>query len=328
MIKDTSLCGLGQTAPNPVLSTIRHFGYEYVEHIRDHRCRAGVCPTLVHAPCESACPANVDIPGYVSLVAEKRYAEALRLHRDRNPLAAICSRVCFHTCEDKCRRSTIDAPVSIRAIKRFMADQEVTIQLPDVRESEQNAKRKIAIVGAGPAGLSCAYFLARLGYRPTIYEKEMRPGGMLVQAIPAYRLPREIVAREVRMIENMGVEILGNMLLGEDFTLKSLRAEGCEAAFLGVGAPLGLGLGIPGEDAEGITDALAFLRTYNLRGMAPVGKNVVVIGGGNSAIDAARTALRLERKTSPWSTAAAARPCPPTKKKLRRPSRKASTCGS
>jgi NADH-quinone oxidoreductase subunit F len=293
MIKDTSLCGLGQTAPNPVLSTIRHFGHEYIEHIRDKHCRAGVCPSLVYAPCASACPANVDIPGYVSLVSEKRYAEALRLHRERNPLAAICSRVCFHTCEDKCRRSTLDAPVSIRSIKRFMVDQEVTIQLPEVRENPQNAKRKIAIVGAGPAGLSCAYFLARMGYRPTIFEAEPRPGGMLVQAIPAYRLPREIVAREVRMIEHMGVEILTNMILGEDFTLKSLRASGYEAVFMGVGAPLGVGLGIPGENAEGITDALSFLRTYNLRGSVPVGKNVVVIGGGNSAIDAARTAVRL-----------------------------------
>ena len=135
MIKDTSLCGLGQTAPNPVLSTIRHFGHEYIEHIRDKHCRAGVCPALVYAPCSSACPANVDIPGYVSLVAEKRYAEALRLHRERNPFAAVCSRVCFHTCEDKCRRSTLDAPVSIRGIKRFMVDQEVTIQLPEVREN-------------------------------------------------------------------------------------------------------------------------------------------------------------------------------------------------
>jgi NADH-quinone oxidoreductase subunit F len=293
MIKDTSLCGLGQTAPNPVLSTIRHFGYEYVEHIRDHRCRAGVCPSLVHAPCESACPANVDIPGYVSLVSEKRYAEALKLHRDRNPFAAVCARVCFHTCEDKCRRSTIDAPVSIRAIKRFMADQEVIVQLPDVQENEQNARRKIAIVGAGPAGLSCAYFLARLGYRPTLYEKEPRPGGMLVQAIPAYRLPREIVAREVRMVESLGAEILTGKALGRDFTLRSLRAQGFEAVMLAIGAPLGMGLGIAGDDAEGITDALAFLRTYNLRGSVPVGKNVVVIGGGNSAIDAARTALRL-----------------------------------
>ena len=293
MVKDTSLCGLGQTAPNPVLSTIRHFGHEYVEHIRDKHCRAGVCAALVYAPCSSACPANVDIPGYVSLVAEKRYAEALRLHREHNPFAAVCSRVCFHTCEDKCRRSTLDAPVSIRGIKRFMVDQEVTIQLPEVREDLQNAKRKIAIVGAGPAGLSCAYFLARMGYRPKIFEAEPRPGGMLVQAIPAYRLPREIVAREVRMIEHMGIEIFTNMFLGTDFTLKALRAEGYDAAFLGVGAPLGVGLGMPGADAEGIADALSFLRTYNLRGSAPVGRNVVVIGGGNSAIDAARTALRL-----------------------------------
>jgi NADH-quinone oxidoreductase subunit F len=293
MIKDTSLCGLGQTAPNPVLSTIRHFGQEYVEHIRDRHCRAGVCPALVNAPCSSACPANVDIPGYVSLVAEKRYAEALRLHRERNPFAAVCSRVCFHTCEDKCRRTSLDAPVSIRGIKRFMVDQEVTIQLPEVRENQQNAKQKIAVIGAGPAGLSCAYFLTRLGYRPKVFESELRPGGMLVQAIPAYRLPREIVAREVRMIEHMGVEILTGMMLGRDITLKALRAEGYDAVFLGVGAPSGVGLGMPGADAEGIGDALSFLRTYNLRGSVPVGKNVVVIGGGNSAIDAARTALRL-----------------------------------
>jgi NADH-quinone oxidoreductase subunit F len=297
MIKDTSLCGLGQTAPNPVLSTIRHFGYEYVEHIRDKRCRAGVCPELVHAPCESACPANVDIPGYISLVSEKRYAEALKLHRERNPLVAVCSRVCFHTCEDKCRRTSLDSPVSIRGIKRFMSDQEVTIQVPECLENEANARRKIAVVGAGPAGLSCAYFLARLGYRPKIFESAMRPGGMLVQSIPAYRLPREIVAREVRMVEQMGIDILTGMALGKDFTLKSLRAEGYDAVFLGVGAPLGVGLGIPGDDAEGVTDALSFLRTYNLRGSVPVGKNVAVIGGGNSAIDAARTALRLGAET-------------------------------
>ena len=293
MIKETSLCGLGQTASNPVLSTIRHFGHEYIEHIRDKHCRAGVCPSLVYAPCSSACPANVDIPGYVSLVAEKRYAEALRLHRERNPFPAICSRVCFHTCEDKCRRSTLDEPVSIRGVKRFMVDQEVTIQLPEVRENPENARRKIAIIGAGPAGLSCAYFLARLGYQPKIYEAEPRPGGMLVQAIPAYRLPREIVAREVRMIENMGVEILTEKKLGRDFTLKSLRAQGCEAVYLAMGAPLGVGLGVPGENAQGITDALNFLRIYNLRGSARVGRNVVVIGGGNSAIDAARSAVRL-----------------------------------
>jgi len=297
VIKDASLCGLGQTAPNPVLSTIRYFRDEYEAHIRDRHCPAGVCPALVRAPCQSACPANVDVPGFVALIAEKRYAEALALHRERNPFASVCARVCFHTCEDKCRRATLDDAVAIRGLKRFMAEQEVTVQLPEIRENEANAKRKVAIVGAGPAGLSCAYFLARLGYQPKVFEAEARPGGMLVQAIPAYRLPREELAREIRMIERLGVDIETNMRLGKDFTLKSLRNDGYEAVFLGVGAPLGTKLGIPGEEAEGVVDALRFLREYNIRGSVPVGKHVVVIGGGNAAIDAARTAMRRGAET-------------------------------
>ncbi len=297
IIKDTALCGLGQTAPNPVLSTIRYFRHEYEAHIRDKHCEAGVCPALVRAPCQSACPASVDVPGFVSLIAEKRYAEALALHRDRNPFASVCARVCFHTCEDKCRRGSLDEAVAIRGVKRFMAEQEVTVQLPDVRDSEENAKRKVAIVGAGPAGLSCGYFLARLGYKPKIFEAEPRPGGMLMQAIPAYRLPREELAREIRMIERLGVDIETNTRLGRDFTLKSLRDEGYEAVFVGIGAPIGTRLGIPGDDGEGVADALHFLREYNVRGSAPVGKKVVVVGGGNAAVDAARTALRLGAQT-------------------------------
>ena len=292
-IKDTALCGLGQTAPNPVLSTIRHFRAEYDAHIRDKRCPAGVCPALVRAPCSNACPAGVNIPGFVSLIGEKRYAEALRLHRERNPFVSVCARVCFHTCEDKCRRAGLDDALSIRGLKRFMAEQEVVVQLPEVMENPDNARRKVAIVGAGPAGLACGYFLARLGYRPKVFEAEPRPGGMLVQAIPAYRLPREELAREVRMIERLGVEIETNARLGRDFTLAQLRDEGYEAVFLGVGAPAGAKMGIPGEDAEGVTEALGFLREYNIRGSVPVGRNVVVIGGGNAAIDAARTAMRL-----------------------------------
>jgi len=292
-IRDSSLCGLGQTAPNPVLSTIRHFRDEYEAHIREKRCPAGVCPALVRAPCISACPANVNIPGFVSLIGEERYAEALRLHRNRNPFASVCARVCFHTCENKCRRGGLDQPLAIRGLKRFMVEQEVTLQVPEVVDSPENAKRKIAIIGAGPAGLSCAFFLARLGYQPKVFEAEPRPGGMLVQTIPAYRLPREELAREIRMIERMGVDIETNTRLGRDFTLKSLRDDGCEAVFLGVGAPDGLGLRIPGRDARGVTEAIRFLREYNLRGSVPVGKNVVVIGGGNAAVDAARTAVRL-----------------------------------
>jgi NADH-quinone oxidoreductase subunit F len=293
VIKDTSLCGLGQTAPNSVLSTIRHFRAEYDAHIRDHHCEAGVCPSLVRAPCQSACPAGVDVPGFVSLVGEKRYAEAIRLHRERNPFAAVCARVCFHTCENKCRRATIDESISIRGIKRFMIDQEVTVQLPEIRENAINASKKIAIIGAGPAGLSCAYFLARLGYKPHVFESEPRPGGMLVQAIPAYRLPREILAREIRMIERMGVEIFTGKSLGKDFSINSLREEGYDAVFIGIGAQKSFKLGIPGEDTKNVVDALDFLRQYNLRGSVPVGNKVVVIGGGNAAIDAARTALRL-----------------------------------
>jgi NADH-quinone oxidoreductase subunit F len=293
IIHETSLCGLGQTAPNPVLSTIRYFRAEYEAHIREKRCPAGVCSNLVRAPCQTACPANVDVPGFIALIGAKRSAEALRLHRERNPFAAVCARVCFHTCEDKCRRGMVDEALSIRGMKRFMVDEEVTMQHPEVRPNETNARRKVAIIGAGPAGLSCAYFLARLGYRPQVFEAESRPGGMPVQTIPAYRLPREILSLEVRMIERMGVIIETNCRLGSDFTLRSLREQGFEAVFLGVGAPAGVHLGVPGEDVKGVDDAIRFLREYNIRGSAPSGRDVVVVGGGNAAIDTARTAVRL-----------------------------------
>ena len=297
-IKETSLCGLGQTAPNPVLSTIRYFRHEYEDHIFNHHCEAGVCPGLVRAPCQSACPAHVDVPGFISLVGEKRYAEALRLHRERNPFASVCARVCFHLCEDKCRRSTLDEAVCIRGVKRYMTDQEITVQLPEIREDAKNAVRKVAIIGGGPAGLSCAYFLARMGYRPLIFEAEMRPGGMLAQAIPAYRLPRETLAREIRMIENMGVSIRTEQRLGRDFTLHGLLEQGYESIFIGVGAPLDSRIDIPGIEAQGVRGAIPFLREYNIRGSVPVGRQVVVIGGGNCAVDAARTALRLDAKVT------------------------------
>ncbi|MFW6387856.1 MAG: NADH-ubiquinone oxidoreductase-F iron-sulfur binding region domain-containing protein [bacterium] len=292
-IQETSLCGLGQSAPNPVLSTIRYFRQEYEDHIQTLHCEAGVCAALVRAPCQSACPAGVDVPGFVSLIKEQRYSEALRLHRERNPFAAVCARVCFHTCEEKCRRALVDEPVAIRGVKRFMIDQEIVVQHPEVRENEENAQRRVAIVGGGPAGLSCGYFLARLGYRPVVFEAGPRPGGMLVQTIPAYRLPRETVAREIRMIEQLGVEIRTETALGRDFTLSQLRDEGYESVFLGIGAPGGVNCNVPGEEAKGVSQAIDFLREYNIRGSVEIGRNVVVIGGGNAAIDAARTAVRL-----------------------------------
>ena len=293
IIKDTALCGLGQTAPNPVLSAIRHFRGEFEAHIRDKRCEAGVCAELVRAPCQNACPAGVDIPGYISLIGEKRYEEALVLHRERNPFVAVCSRVCFHPCESKCRRSTLDEPLSVRGLKRFLSDQEKQLQLPRFLEDPRAAARKVAVVGAGPAGLSCAYFLARLGYKPIVFEAEKQAGGMLAQAIPAYRLPRTLLDHDVKMIEDLGVEISAGRRLGKDFSLGDLRKEGYEAVFLGVGAPKGLGLGLPGENTAGVVEAIDYLRDYNLNGKARAGKKVVVVGGGNAAVDAARTALRL-----------------------------------
>jgi NADH-quinone oxidoreductase subunit F len=292
-IKDTALCGLGQTAPNPVLSTIRYFRDEYEAHIRDKKCPAGVCASLVRAPCQNACPAGVYVPGFVSLVGEKRYSEALKLHRERNPLAAVCAAVCFHPCESKCRRASLDGPLAVRAVKRFMVEQEKKPQLPEVRANAANAKRKIAIIGAGPAGLSCAYFLARLGYKPTVYEAHKQPGGMLVQTIPAYRLPRKTLAREIQMIKSLGVSLKTGKRLGRDFTLAGLREAGTEAVFLGVGAAVGTKLGIPDEDMDGVADGVQFLRDYNLHGTTKVGRRVAVIGGGNVAVDVARTALRL-----------------------------------
>ena len=297
VIKDTALCGLGQTAPNPVLSAIRHFRGEFEAHIRDKKCVAGICSELVRAPCQNACPAGVDVPGYVSLIAEKRYEEALKLHRERNPFVSVCSRVCFHPCESKCRRSTLDEALSVRALKRFLSDQEKELQLPDFLSDEQAAGRKIAIVGAGPAGLACAYFLARLGYRPEVFEAQDKPGGMLTQAIPAYRLPRELLGKDVDMIRKLGVKIKTGKRLGRDFTIEKLKDQGYDALFLAVGAPDGMGLRLEGETMPGCTEAIEFLRAYNLNGKQKVGGNVVVVGGGNAAVDAARTALRLGAET-------------------------------
>ncbi|OGC04292.1 hydrogenase [candidate division WOR-1 bacterium RIFOXYA12_FULL_43_27] len=292
-IISSSLCGLGQTAPNPVLSALRHFRHEFEDHILFKRCKCGVCPDLVRSPCQSKCPAKVDVPGYISLAKEGRFDEALKLHRDRNPFAWVCARVCVHPCETVCRRETVDnTAVSIRGLKRYMVENASEGLLPEVEENPENAKKKIAIIGAGPAGLSSAYFLARLGYKPEVFESEKIAGGMLVQTIPSYRLPRNELKKEIRLIEGMGVAIKTGKTFGKDFTLSSLRKDGYEAVFIAVGAPKGIAMEIPGADAEGVVDAMTFLREVSYKRKVNVGKKVVVVGGGNSAIDAARCALR------------------------------------
>jgi NADH-quinone oxidoreductase subunit F len=297
-IKRSALCGLGQTAPNPVLSTIRYFRDEYEAHIKDKRCPAGVCQNLVYSPCQNECPAGLNVPAYVSFIGEGRFEEALAVILDRNPFPSVCGRVCDHPCEAKCRRSQIDDPVSIRELKRFAADYMAAEGIPSaiydrLRVETEGQKPKVAIVGSGPAGLSCAYFLARLGYRPTVFEKLPVAGGMLAVGIPEYRLPKDVLNREIEFIEKMGVGIRTGVSIGEDVTIPELYQQGYEAIFIGVGAHHGRKLNIPGEDL-GIVDAVDFLREVNLNGgQARVGNRVAVLGGGNAAIDAARTVLRL-----------------------------------
>jgi len=295
-IRDSALCGLGQTAPNPVLSTLRYFRDEYEAHIRDKKCPACVCSSLFEAPCSHTCPAGTSVPKYIALISHRRFTDAFRLIRDHNPFVSVCGRVCNAPCESKCRRAQIDEPVSIRALKRFAADAAERGELPMPATMESKAAgKKVAIIGSGPAGLTCAYHLARLGIKPTVFEAESVAGGMLATAIPPYRLPRNVLAGEIEMIKSLGVEIKLNARV-DKAGFEKIRAD-YDAVFVATGADKGWTLGIPGEDLEGVYDAITFLKDANLgRNTIEVGEKVAVVGGGNSAVDAARTALRRGAK--------------------------------
>ena len=293
IIKEASLCGLGQTAPNPVLSTLRYFKDEYIEHIVDKKCRAGVCASLFYAPCENACPANVDVPRYVSLMAEGKLEEAFKIHMERNPFPSICGRVCPAFCEAKCERGKLDEPIAIREIKRVFADwaKEKGIGFAP---PENPKKEKVAIIGAGPAGLSCAFYLTRLGYKPVVFEALPVAGGMMRIGIPDYRLPKDIVESEIKRIEKAGVEIRLNSPVS---SIRELKEKGFDAIFIGIGAQESRKLNIPGEDLEGEIYGIDFLKMINLdRRIDLTDKRVMVFGGGSTAMDAARTALRLNAK--------------------------------
>jgi len=248
------------------------------------------------APCKATCPAHISVQGYVALVAQDRFQEALKLIKEENPLPAICGRVCHHPCESVCTRGQVDEPVAIDFIKRFVADLDLnskTRYLPPVKEKREE---KVAIVGSGPAGLCCAYYLAIEGYQVTIYEKLPVTGGMLSVGIPEYRLPKDIINAEVRVIQDMGVEIRTGVDIGKDITLKQLRKQGYRAIFLGIGAQECKDLGIEGEDLEGVYPGVSFLREVNLGKKVSLGNRIAVVGGGNVAMDAVRTALRLGSK--------------------------------
>ncbi len=292
MVKGSSLCGLGQTAPNPVLSTLRYFRTEYEDHILEGRCEAGVCPELVKTQCINACPLGQEVPGYISLVAEERFEEAIRLIRQTNPMPGVLGRVCHHPCMEVCVRAQTDEPINIPKIKRFAADMARTRNAPVEFLRARDKEERIAIVGGGPSGLGAAYHLRLMGYRPTIFEAMPRLGGMLRYGIPAYRLPREILDEEIDSIITTGVEVRTGVRVGGDVSMEELSRD-FDAIFIGIGAHTSQAMGIPGEGTDGVYGGAEFLRQVELGDAPPVGKAVAVIGGGNVAIDVARTCRRM-----------------------------------
>lgn len=249
------------------------------------------------APCKTACPAHIAVQGYLKMAAQGRYRDALALIKKENPFPAVCGRVCNRRCEDACTRATVDQAVAIDEVKKFIAQQDLnaaTRYIPPVVQPSNRGlfTEKIAIIGAGPAGLSCAYYLAEKGYRPTVFEKNERPGGMLMYGIPSYKLEKDVVAAEVDVLRQMGVEIKCGVEVGKDVTLDELRKQGYKAFYIAIGCQGGKMAGIPAEDAEGVMTAVDFLRKVGEQEAYPVQGRAVVIGGGNVAIDVARTCGR------------------------------------
>jgi len=294
-VKKGSLCGLGQSAPNPVLSTLTHFRDEYEAHINEKHCPAAVCKPLMVSPCQHTCPVGVDVPGYVAAIAEGDYLAAIDIIRERNPFPAVCGRICHHPCEQRCRRGELDAPVSIRSLKRFVADWYFEQDLPAPEPFPQTKEERVAVVGAGPGGLACAYFLAQDGYPVTVFEALPVAGGMLAVALPEFRLPRAVVEQEIDYLVARGVTIEYDSPIGDERTVDDLLHEGFSAVFIAAGAARSRPIGIPGEaeGVEGLYYGLPFLEDVRLGRNVRVGSRVAVVGGGNVALDSARTALRL-----------------------------------
>jgi NADH-quinone oxidoreductase subunit F len=293
VVRDTTMCGLGNTAANPVLSTLKYFKHEYIEHIEKKHCRAGVCKELVGAPCQSTCPVGTEAWRYVAHVQRGEFDDAYRVIREANPLPSVCARVCSHPCEDRCRLGlTGNKPVGIRMLKRFVVENaDPSVYKPHRKRKASKNPPKVAVVGAGPAGLAAAHYLSLAGYGVTLYEAEKKPGGMLVCGIPEYRLPRGVLEKEIKALLNGDVKLETGKRLGKDFTVETLK-KNFKAVFIAIGAHKSRSLGIPGEDAEGVFGGMKFLKAYNLDGKSLAAGRVGVIGGGNSALDAARVALR------------------------------------
>jgi NADH-quinone oxidoreductase subunit F len=297
VVKDTTMCGLGQSAPNPVLSTLRYFRDEYERHIVDKRCDAFVCRELVGAPCQAACPVDTEPWRYVVHVAKGEYEEAYRIIRSANPFPAVSARVCDRKCETRCGLGVSGGEaVGIRAIKRFVTDRvDPSVYRPQIRAAGSAIPEKVAVVGAGPAGLTAAHCLSLLGHKVTVFEAEAQPGGMLTCSLPAYRLPKDLVKKEIETLLNPNITIRCGLALGTGVTLKEIFAEGFKAIFIATGAHKSWRLDLDGEDMDGVIPSMRFLKAFNVKGDELATGHVGIIGGGNSAVDAARVALRQKR---------------------------------
>ena len=291
-VRDASLCGLGQTAPNPVLTTLRYFRHEYEQHIREHRCVAGACGALAISPCENTCPLNMNIPAFLQLLKEDRLEEAFEQVVMDNTLPSSTGRVCQHPCELRCRRAGADASINMRETHRYIGDAmyenggDKKILKRILKRKQKPTGKSVAVIGAGPAGLSAAFYIALLGHKVTVFEKAADAGGMLRYALPEYRLPKKTVDKEIALIKGAGVKFQFNAKLGTKLKLEKLAKEH-DAVFLAVGTWEEQALGVPGDDAKGLYSSLSYLVKPK-----KIGEKVLVIGGGNSAIDAARTAMR------------------------------------
>ncbi|MDD6223049.1 MAG: NAD(P)-binding protein [Lachnospiraceae bacterium] len=287
----TADCAIGQEAARMVLKGVRGFRDDYLEHIRHGRCM-GLQNQPV--PCVFQCPAGVDIPGYISLIHEKRYADAVRLIRKDNPFPAVCGLICEHPCEVRCRRTMVDDPINIRGLKRFATEHEGT---PQSFAKAAPTGKKVAIIGGGPSGLSAAFYLSLMGHDVTVYEQRKRLGGMLRYGIPAYRLPREVLDNEIAFLRQTGFDVKTDVSIGKDISIADLRA-GCDAMYISIGAHTDRKIGIEGEDAKGVVSAVELLRAIGDDEMPDyTGLDIVVIGGGNVAMDVARSAIRLGAKS-------------------------------
>ena len=299
VVKDTTMCGLGQSAPNPVLSTLKYFREEYRRHIEDKRCDAFVCKNLVGAPCQAACPVDTEPWRYVALVEKGQYEQAYRIIREANPFPAVSARVCDRKCEHRCSLGVSGGEaIAVRAMKRFITDRvDPSVYRPKVRAETNGRAKKVAVIGAGPAGLTAAHCLSLGGDKVTVFEAEQEAGGMLACSLPAYRLSRRIVRDEIKTLMNENITLRHGVVLGRDVTIDDLFAEGFKAIFLATGAHESWRLNLEGEDLESVYPSMEFLKAFNLRGEELAHGHVGIVGGGNSAVDAARVALRQKDVT-------------------------------